>query len=512
MSRTERRYLLLNGQGYHNEDLPWTDALTNWAKDVDPLGIRTVSALLKQAAQEARIPVDVRLETMHPGRVHKLEDEISAADAVLCSARFIDTVLAQQVIGMAGQHNIPIISGGYGPTFNEGLYYDSTTVAYGVEAVAGELFEDLFTGSLKPRYGEYSPYPLEPEDFVEPDRSFPSKSLFQKITGRRRESVTWMWGCSNRCTYCVAVKMQLSGGSDLVRWRSSDSIIGELEKLNLPRGSVLFLTDNNTGCIDRKELKTNLAYLREKGLYFITESSLGGLLADYREFGEEESLLALMSPKLGDGGCIGLAYGADDLGRRRVAGSQDKDITALKEGAPILRKLGIPLNLIAMVGLDKHESPRTFFEIARVLEEVEAPVHFFHIASPYRGHPYLEGRDGWGDKMYREGRVFEHDSLRFNHHNVVHRPVGMTVDQLQQGFHWLNRRIYNLAAIKKHFQRNFDPRFAREHLKLATFTAGLPWSVAKRFSLMEMQARGLVDMDYQRELDGQYQAWKKREA
>lgn len=513
MGSQERKYLLLEGPSYHTPRRPKTSSLDRFAEGIDPLGIRVVSTLIKQAAQEAEIPVEVSLEKMIPGKVNQLEVLIAAADAVFCSSRFFDACLAQEVIGLASKKGVPVVAGGYGPTFNPEFFEGATQVRGEFEPVASQVIEDLFRGHLAPEYdsGEKPAWDYQ-QDYVWPDQSLSSNQLFTRLTGRRRKTQTWMAGCNNFCTYCSAVRMQRGGGEKGVRYRRDEDIIAEIETMDLKRGDILFLTDNNTALIPREVLVPVLTYLKDKGIYMMTEAALAPLLADYEKHGSDKSLLKLMSTKDGQGGCLGLAYGADDLVRERVAGSTDKDLPALLKGVPVLREMGIPLHLMTIVGLDNHTFPETFFQTASVFEEVGASANLVFIATPYKTARDGEPK-GWGDKVYEQGRVdFGKKTTNFTHSEVVFRPQGMTEDQLQQGFYWLWRQRYSPTRIMETFHRNFDARLATTNPFLTSLLTGLAWGAFRHLGLREISAGGFIDSQTQRFLDQEYKRWKRANA
>jgi hypothetical protein len=511
MGSQERKYLLLQGPSYHTPRRPVTCSLDRFAEEIDPLGIRVVSTLIKQAAQEAKIPVEVSLKEMIPGKVNQLESLIAAADAVFCSSRFFDACLAQEVVGLASRKGVPVVAGGYGPTFNPEFFEGATLVKGEFEPVAGQVMEDLFRGRLAPEYDSRQKPPWDyQQDYVWPDQSLDSNQLFTKLTGRRRKTQNWMAGCNNFCTYCTAVRMQRGGGEKGVRYRLADDIIAEIETLGLNRGDILFLTDNNTGLIPREVLVPVLTFLKNEGIYIMTEAALAPLLADYEEHGPDRSLLKLMSTKDGQGGCLGFAYGADDLVREKVAGSKDKDLPALLKGAPLLRELGIPLHLMTIVGLDNHLYPETFFQVASIFETVGAPANLFFIATPYKTAREGEPK-GWGDKVYEQGRVnTQKRTTDFTHSEVVFRPKQMTEAQLQQGFYWLWRQRYSPGRIMETFRRNFDARIVATNPFLASLHTGLAWGAFRHLGLREISARGYLDSQTQRFLDEEYKRWKKR--
>lgn len=480
---------------------------------VDPIGAKAVSGhVAKYALNEGR-QIDSRLGVMVPGKMRQLKSMVEQSDVVLASARLVDSSLALELAVMARSRGKPIVVGGYGPTLSPRTYDNSGAGLFAGEfgPLAREFCDAMFGGKLGPeatfssvgRHDDYS------HGYVWPDRSLgtnPANARFQLLTGRRRETMTWMAGCSGFCQYCCTVRMQGGGNERMVRCRTASDIISEIESLKLRSGDILFLTDNNTGLIPRKTLVEVLLFLREKGLYFMTESTLAPLLHDYEQYRDangESALLDLMSPKKGPGGCIGLAYGADDTTLNKVKGSRDKELDALLRGAPMLHELGIPLHLMFVVGLNHHTYPEVFYNVANIIDTLQPPVAIIHVATPY-------SKTVFGDPFWNDGLVTETDWLKFNHQRVVFQPKGMTAEELQQGYYFLNRHTYEVnSGTKRKLWTNFDSEIWSRDKKLAMIVSGWAHFFWKWATVKEMGKRGLFNRKMQLTLDMGYKEWRR---
>ncbi len=495
MAGKEQNVLLLQGTGYYDERRPFSTNISALYGNVDPLGIRIVSQVLGNAG------IQRKLMQMVPGKIDQLEKYIAAVNGVFVSSRFYDIDMAQQVIEIANRHNVPVVAGGYGPTFNSSAFENAIRVTGEAEWILPQLVNDFLGGHLKPEYdgAKLPPYDIT-RKYIRPDRGLPSSNpLFETLFRQRRVSQEWQRGCWSFCTYCSVARLQKGGAGEGkgVRVRSVSDIISELESMDLKPGDFLFLADNNTALIPREQLLELFHWIKEHRIRFITEATVLPLLEDLKTYGEENSLLNAMSPADGRGGCFGLAYGADEIGAEKVPGSQDKERNLIVKAAEVFRKFGIPLNLMFIVGLDTHTYPDIFFQVAHIAEEATAPVNFFHIATPYRGTVF-------GNEIYKAERVFEKKSTRFNHRTVTFIPDKMSIHQLEQGYYWLLRKLHSPEAIANTARRNFNMEIYRNDLALGTFLSGLPWGLGRYLSITELEREGFIDKPYQRYLDGEY--------
>lgn len=480
MSREFEKVLLLTGPQHWDERRPLSASIRRGFEQMDSLGIAIVSTVLKKHG------IETTLQTMEPSKMNQLETYIENAGAVFISSRHFDTSLSQQAIEMANKHKKPVVVGGYGPTFNHQAFEKATTRVIGeAEPILDQLADDLLTGTLKPLYNATLLPPYDLKNYIRPDRGiFPTWP--NNLKHLKRHAQEWQRGCINRCSFCSPARLQGKG----VRVRETADIIAEIEQMKLKRDDYLFSVDLNATAAPRENLYELFQYLQEKGIRWFTEGTVKPLL-------ENPELLRLMSAKDGKGGCYGFLYGADDLARETVSGS-DKERRLLFEMADVFRKLAIPLNLSVVVGLDHHQFPETFFQIASILEEVGAPYVFLHIATPYQETP-------WGKQVYQEGRVFEKESTHFNHRQVVAHPKNMTAEQLQQGYYWLMKRLNSPQMMAKVARKNVaDASILVKNPTLGVMLSGLPWGLETYLGTLELSAREYMNPKIQKMLDHEY--------
>jgi len=483
--------LLLVGPPYYSETRPLTSRIKGLFLDVDPLGIAIVSAFLKRRG------IETRLLTMYPGKISQLESAIENAGSVWLSSRFFDISLARQVIKIAQKCQVPVISGGYGPTFNQEAFEDTTIVQGEAETVLDQVIEDWLCQKLNPLYDARLKPPFNLRDYVHPDRTIFRQFPFG-LEILHKHPIEFQRGCPNKCTFCSPTRLQ----KGVFRVREVTDIIGEIEQMGLKPGDFLFCSDINTTAIPRDTLIEIFQYLKTKNIRWFTEGTVSTLIEDLIQHGENNSFLKLMSPLDGKGGCYTFLYGADDLSVKRIAGSHDKVRSVLNQAAKIFRKFGIPLHLSFVIGLDHHTFPDSIFQIWSVLEDLNLPFAFFQTATPYKGTP-------WGDRVYREGRVLDHEPLHYNHHQTVFKPNKMTPEELDREHYWLRRRMFNPSNIIHSTRANMDNPFVNSVLTL--FQTCLPLQIEAYLSLQELTSKGVINTKIQKELDQEYEAWKRKQ-
>lgn len=485
--------LLLIGPQYYDGKKPVTGLLKqSLVENLDPLGIGIVSRVLKQTCPDTHS----RLVTMLPGHFSNIQEEVQNADVVLLSARTFDTTLAQEAIEIANRLHKPVVAGGYGPTFEPESFEDSTTIVQGeAELVLPGLFDDFLSGrSLQPVYSTSNIFNLS--EYVWPDRSIYTQwpSLLNRF---RHHPIEAMRGCFGHCSFCAATRLQRGG----VRVREVSDIIGEIESMKLKKGDFLFFVDLNTTAIPLENLRELFYYLQKSHLRWFTEGTVAPLLADLEENGENNSLFNLMSAQNQKGGCYSFLYGADDLSAEKVAGSHDKEIQLLKKAADVFSKFGIPFNLSVIVGLDSHLFPESFFRAASIIKEVRPSYTFVHIATPMPGTP-------WGETISKQGRIFDHQSTHYNHNQPVFTPRKMSVEELQQGFYWLQRFLCNPKEIARSAKETIASKKYFNNPLLGLFNSGVIWKSELYLSLQELAARGYLNNQIQKSLDRGYQLYQ----
>jgi radical SAM superfamily enzyme YgiQ (UPF0313 family) len=64
-------------------------------------------------------------------------------------------------------------------------------------------------------------------------------------------------------------------------------------------------------------------------------------------------------------------------------------------------------------------------------------------------------------RLKKEGRILTEDWSRYDMATVVFQPKGMTVEELQEGFWWVNKEFYSMRSMAR---RIFQPLAIRRSL------------------------------------------------
>lgn len=139
---------------------------------------------------------------------------------------------AYQIAGEFRRRNIPVVMGGYHPTFlpDEVALHADAVVTGDAEGVWEQLVEDAANGQLKHRYAANEFRPLEG---LMPDRSIFKGKRYSPI-----ELVQYGRGCKFNCEFC---SIRAFYGSSL-RQRPVAELVKELE--GLKRRHIFFVDDN----------------------------------------------------------------------------------------------------------------------------------------------------------------------------------------------------------------------------------------------------------------------------
>jgi radical SAM superfamily enzyme YgiQ (UPF0313 family) len=142
---------------------------------------------------------------------------------------------------------------------------------------------------------------------------------------------------------------------------------------------------------------------------------------------------------------MGLLIGFETLSREKLAGVR-KGFNDPKGYMDVIRKVhdyGIGISGTFVLGLDGDDLgvfERTYDFVQKA--KLESP--YFSILTPYPGTRLFR-------KLEAEGRIIDRDWANYNTNSVVYRPVGMTPDQLFDGYYRLQNAVHTVPAIVRRF-------------------------------------------------------------
>jgi hypothetical protein len=231
-------------------------------------------------------PPDVECE-LFDERLEPLP-EVLDTDLVAITAETYTARRAYQLATQYRRQGIPVVLGGYHPTFcpQEALQYARSVVLNDAEEVWPQIIADARRGRLQPIYqGGYPSLAERPLD----------RSIFQGKRYRPVALVQFGRGCRYACDFC---SIHAFYGHNL-RWRPVAEVVEELVQINRP---YIFFADDNL-FNDRARLQELLAAIRPLKLRWSCQASL--------DVAADRSLVR----QLAESGCVSVMIGFESLDR-----------------------------------------------------------------------------------------------------------------------------------------------------------------------------------------------------
>lgn len=277
------------------------------------------------------------------------------------------------------------------------------------------VLDDIERGQLAPRYtaGFETDYDLDPA---------PRRDLLPRDGFLTAASLIATRGCHNRCGFCY---LSTDGLRMPYRVRDPRDIRAQWEATGEPYA---VFVDNNLG--SRPEyLRSLCAELRPLRRIWSAAVSL--------DVTDDPSLVRDMALA----GCTGVFIGFESLTDDNLADARKRTPQAddYARRVALLHEHGIQVNGSFVVGFD-HDRPDVFERLAAWIEDNRLECATFHILTPYPGTPLFR-------QMESEGRLLHRDWNLYDTSHAVFRPRHLTVEQLEQGYDWLYRRLFSLTSI-----------------------------------------------------------------
>ena len=133
----------------------------------------------------------------------------------------------------------------------------------------------------------------------------------------------------------------------------------------------------------------------------------------------------------------------------RAMGKSANSVSEYKDAIKMLHNHGIGIQGSFIFGTDFDDSS-VFSDVLRFIEKTHIEAILFSILTPFPGTRIYE-------TMLRENRIIDTNWEKYDMNHVVFRPKKMTPKELQKGFNWAYRRLYEHRSILKRlfpFNRN----------------------------------------------------------
>ncbi len=333
---------------------------------------------------------------------------------------------AYQIADQYRRRGVKVVMGGIHPTVlpEEALKHaDSVVIGEGEEAWP-RLVADESRGKLQRIYFSSSPVEMR-------GMPLPLRNLYPRSENAGYTPLAYTVETSRGCPYdCEFCSVSLALGRKL-RARPVSEVIAEIESFEHP---YLFFVDDTLG-LNREHARKLFSEMIPLNRLWVGQGGVG--------LAEDPGLLKLMTRS----GCRGLLVGFESIQPKQQEGF--KKITNLKidfmEAMKRFHSEGIPILGSFIFGFDNED--RDVFQ--RTLEfTLRARVDGleFRLLTPFPGTRLYS-------RLIEEKRLFVPDWwLRgYTSKNILFRPKGMTIDELFEGFAYLNHHAYSYSSMVRRF-------------------------------------------------------------
>jgi len=310
------------------------------------------------------------------------------------------------------QRRIPVVVGGFHPTFNieeTGLHADAV-----VAGPAGQAWQDLLkdveAGTLRPLYRG------------NPDVDVPATLPRHLLNKSRYVSVNTCYatlGCRNECSFCSITAFYKGKRYQ----RDVDIIVQHLRSFD--ERFFMFIDDNLTQ--DREYAIRLFKAIAPLGKKWATQASI--------EIADDPELLEWMRRA----GCVGVFVGLESFSQAALC-SQNKTIKSpqyYKDAVAAIHRQGMVVEAGLIFGFDT--DPREIFESTlAMLDDLGIDAMQASILTPLPGTKLFE-------RMRH--RIVDFNWEHYDYKRAVFEPAQMSRQDLEAGLEWINKRFYSPRRI-----------------------------------------------------------------
>ena len=401
-----------------------------------PLGLLTVANILRG---EHRVVLEN--ENIEPVHYDDHPDLVGISVTV-------DTLPhAMQIAKRFRKRGAKVIAGGIHVTTAYETIPENAFDALCIGAAEGtwpDIVRDAENGCLKKIYKCSGK--LRGEDIVSPayDMIDRGKYLYTSVIHTSR-------GCPFRCDFCYN-----SAKSHHFVNRPIPDVLREIRQAGTRH--IMFIDDNFAG--NPKWTKEFLKAILPMKLKWQAAVSINAT--------KDGALLDLMRKS----GCQSLFIGFESINPESVQNVHkvQNSTREYEQAIEAIHRRGIMINGSFVFGLDG-DTPETFDATVDWIVKNRIETVTSHILTPYPGTALY-------DRMSSEGRITSHDLSKYNTAHVVFRPLGMSAEELYNGYLKVYRDVYSLKNIYRRLPRTRSQRvpyllFNLLYRKYGRFTDGV---------------------------------------
>ncbi len=300
-----------------------------------------------------------------------------------------------------------------------GKHADSVVLGEAEQSWA-RLLEDFKAGSLQKFYRADGKADLR-------GLPIPRRDLLKKRGYFFTNTMQVSRGCPFQCSFCSVTAFF----GHTYRMRPLDEVKKEVEILLQGQDFIFFVDDNIIGHADYA--RDLFSFLKGQKVKWVSHSSIN--------IAENEDLLTSAA----ESGCHALFIGFESLSQETLERHHKVSNKAerYKEQVRKIHDRGIGIEGSFIFGSDEEDSS-VFRQVVDFCEETKIDAAVFAILTPYPGTRMYE-------QLVKEDRILSRDWDLYDMDHVVFRPRNMTVEELQVGHDWANRRFYSYPSMLKRF-------------------------------------------------------------
>ncbi|MDH4261543.1 MAG: B12-binding domain-containing radical SAM protein [Spirochaetia bacterium] len=318
-----------------------------------------------------------------------------------------------------------VVMGGIHPTVlpDEAILNCDSVVVGEAENVWVNLLNDFANGKLQKFYKGGSP---TLDQYVHlPTRSQSKKSAFNAIPTETTR------GCPFTCDFCSVPEFY---GRKL-RHRPVEHVVRDL--IESKGKNYVFLDDNILG--KASYAKKLFEEIRDLKISWGGQCSISTIQ-------RHPDLLELAAKS----GCKALYFGLESISPTTMK-KFNKSMSSLENLETQVKKIkdaGIHFHASIIFGFDD-DTKAVFPEALEFLHRNKISTASFHIMTPFPGTKFF-------DDMLAQGRVLTTKWIDYHWDTVVFKPIGMTPDQLLEGYIWAKQEYSRFGNVLKRFPGNFS--------------------------------------------------------
>jgi len=380
------------------------------------LAFRFPSLSLASIAAVTPLEWDIELCDDHSEKINYNTD----ADVIAITAMTPQAPRAYEIADKFKQLGKTVVMGGFHASNmpDEALNHVNAVVVGEGEIVWPQLLNDFRFGTLQKIYKTGSLMSMA-------DIPIARREIFKGKGYLLTNTIQTTRGCPFDCEFCSVTAFY---GRNY-RKRPVEVVLAELAVLRKSNSFIFFVDDNIVA--DRKyslELFNGMKHLDFKWLSHAPIDFAGDL--------------ELMKAA-GESGCVGMFVGFESLSQDSLTamGKVTNRALSFLDNANRFRDNGIGILGSFVLGYDG-DTPDIFPKILRFCEDARLEAAIFPLLTPYPGTAVRK-------RLEAEGRIISNDWQNYDMEHINFQPTGMTIEQLQQGYEWLNSSFYSFSSMYK---------------------------------------------------------------